>query len=175
MLFLLFSMLSRSTSKKAIFLRHCLMNNCSGLAWKWHPLKAKVSFPCLCQRTTDTKWLHPSFFATQIQIPIPNKYLWSGYKGLVFVEIMVDYLMENMDKGLKAPKWVLIFSSAENTYPKCPEFNCPICLPKPKRLGFWWKNASLGVRSPCLLLYNNMPHCTVQKANQKLQTGLQKL
>ena len=31
--------------KKAIFLRHHLMNNCSGLAWKWHPLKAKVFSP----------------------------------------------------------------------------------------------------------------------------------
>ena len=36
-------------------------------------------------RTTDTRWLNPQFFATQIQIPIPNKYL-----GLVFVEIMID-------------------------------------------------------------------------------------
>ena len=35
-------------------------------------------------RTTDTRWLNPKFFAVQIQIPIPNKYLGFGYKGLVF-------------------------------------------------------------------------------------------
>ena len=29
-----------------------------------------------------------------------------------------------------------------------PKFICPNCLPKPKSLGFWWKKASLGVRSP---------------------------
>ena len=40
--------------------------------------------------TTDTQWLNPYFFATQIQIPIPNKYLECGYKGLFFVEILVD-------------------------------------------------------------------------------------
>ena len=37
--------------------------------------------------------------------------------------------------------------SAENT-PNAPKFICPICLPKPKSLEFWWKKASLGVRSP---------------------------
>ena len=39
--------------------------------------------------------------------------------------------MENMDKGLTVPKWVLIFSSAENTS-NAVEFICHICLPKPK-------------------------------------------
>ena len=34
-------------------------------------------------RTTDTQWLNPNFFAAQIQIPIPNRYLGFGYKGLV--------------------------------------------------------------------------------------------
>ena len=38
-------------------------------------------------------------------------------------------------------------SSAENT-PNVPKFICPICLPKPKSLGFRWKKSSLGVRSP---------------------------
>ena len=37
-------------------------------------------------------------------------------------------------------------SLAENT-PNAPEFIFPICLPKPKSLGFQWKQASLGVRS----------------------------
>ena len=39
-----------------------------------------------------------------------------GYKGLVFFRNN-DWIMENMDKGLTVPKWVLI-SLAENT-PKC--------------------------------------------------------
>jgi len=57
--------------------------------------------------TTDTRWLNPQFFAAQIQIPIPNKYLRFGYKGLVFYSNN-GWLMENMDKGLTLPKWVLI-------------------------------------------------------------------
>ena len=32
--------------------------------------------------------------------------------------------------------------------PNAPKFICPNCLPKPRSLGFWWKKASLGVRSP---------------------------
>ena len=38
--------------------------------------------------------------------------------------------------------------SAKNT-PSAPKFICPIRLPKPKSMGFWWKKASLGVRSLC--------------------------
>ena len=38
-------------------------------------------------QTMDTRRL---FYAAQIQIPIPNKYLGCGYKGLFFVEIMVE-------------------------------------------------------------------------------------
>ena len=38
-------------------------------------------------------------------------------------------------------------SLAENT-PNAAEFNCPICLSKPKSSWFQWKKASLGVRSP---------------------------
>ena len=37
--------------------------------------------------------------------------------------------------------------AAENT-PNAPKFTNPNCLHKPKSLGFWWKNASLGIRSP---------------------------
>ena len=46
-----------------------------------------------------------------------------------------------MDKRLTVPKWVLI------NWPKMPKMPKNY-LPKPKRLEFWWKNASLGVRSP---------------------------
>ena len=57
--------------------------------------------------TTDTWWLNPKFFAAQIQISTPNKYLGFGYKGLVVCRNN-GWLMENMDKGLAVPKWVLI-------------------------------------------------------------------
>ena len=33
--------------------------------------------------------------------------------------------------------------------PNAPKLICPICLPKPKILGFQWKKASLGDCSPC--------------------------
>ena len=42
---------------------------------------------------------------TQIQIPIPNKYLGCWYKGLVFCRNN-GWIMESMDKGLTVPKWV---------------------------------------------------------------------
>ena len=55
--------------------------------------------------------------------------------------------MKNMDKGLTVRTKMGADSSAENT-PNTPKFICPIFLPKPKSLGFQWKKASLGVRSP---------------------------
>jgi hypothetical protein len=50
------------------------------------------------------------FFAAQIQIQIPiqNKYLGCGYKGLVFCRNN-GRILENLDKGLTVPKWGLIF------------------------------------------------------------------
>ena len=39
---------------------------------------------CIRTRTTDTQRLILKFFAAQIQMPLPNKYLGAGYKGLVF-------------------------------------------------------------------------------------------
>ena len=58
--------------------------------------------------------------------------------------------MENMDKVLTVPKWVLI------VWPKLPQIPQKIsaqkvchCLPKPKSLLFK-KKLFLGVRSPCL-------------------------
>ena len=60
--------------------------------------------------------------------------------------------MENMDKGLNVPKWVLI---NRPKIPQMPEkFICPNCLPKntkipsPKVWYFAEKKTSLGVRSP---------------------------
>ena len=63
----------------------------------------------------------------------PNKYLGFGYKGLVFCRNN-DWLIENMDKGLTVQKWVLI-----NCLKMPKTCICPNCLPKSKRLGFWWK------------------------------------
>ena len=50
-----------------------------------------------------------------------------------------------MDKGLTVLKWVKL---AENT-PNASKYFGPICLPKPKSLGFSKKKLSLGVCSPC--------------------------
>ena len=38
-----------------------------------------------CPRTTDTRRLNLKFFAAQIQISLPKKYLGVGYKGLGFL------------------------------------------------------------------------------------------
>ena len=59
-------------------------------------------------RTTDTWWLNPWFFAAQIQIPIPNKYLGFGYKGLVFCRNN-GWLMgadKSTKSTLNAPKFI---------------------------------------------------------------------
>ena len=69
---------------------------------------------CMYSRTADTWRLNPWFFAAQIQIQIANKYLGCGYKGLVFCRNN-GWIMENMDKGLTVPKWVLI------VWPKIPQ------------------------------------------------------
>ena len=45
-------------------------------------------------------------------------------------------------KSAKTPIWPI--PTSEVIKP----FICLNCLPKPKSLGFWWKKASLGVRSP---------------------------
>ena len=54
--------------------------------------------------------------------------------------------MENMDKKPTVLKWLLI-NWLKNT-PNAPKIFGPICLPKPKSLGFSKKKLSLGVRSP---------------------------
>ena len=46
---------------------------------------------------------NPYFVETQIQIPIPNKYLAWGYKGLVFCRNN-GWLIENMDMGITVPQ-----------------------------------------------------------------------
>ena len=73
----------------------------------------------------------PLFFAAQIQIPIPNNYLGCGYKGLLFVKLLIN---GKHGQGTHNTKMGTV-SSAENT-PNALKFICPICLPKPKSLGF---------------------------------------
>ena len=68
-------------------------------------------------RTTVTKSLN--CFATQLQILIPNKYFGCGCKSLVFCR-NIGWIMENMDKGLTVPKWVLIVR-----HPKFPRIYLP--------------------------------------------------
>ena len=46
----------------------------------------------------------PTFFAAQIEIPIPNKYLRFGIKSLCFCRNK-GLLMINMDKEHTVPKW----------------------------------------------------------------------
>jgi hypothetical protein len=52
--------------------------------------------------------------------------------------------MENMDKGFKVPKWVLI-NQIENT-PNVPKYICPNCLPKPKDFDEKWLHGASVVR-----------------------------
>ena len=56
--------------------------------------------------------------------------------------------MENMDKEYIHSTKMGADKSAENTL-NAPKIFGPICLPKPKSMGFL-KKISLGVRSPCL-------------------------
>ena len=91
-------------------------------------------------RNTDTQRLNLKFFASQIQIPLPNRYLGVGYKGLVFCRNN-GWLMENMrmDKGLTVPKWVLINWQKITQMRK--NLSAQIFYPSPKVWVFWWKKA----------------------------------
>ena len=72
-----------------------------------------------------------------------------------------------MDKGLTIPNWMLI------NWMKIPEMP-QNCLPKLKKLGFWWKKASLSVRSTWLsnmkktrgsFLLHDLPGCPTWYSN----------
>ena len=73
-----------------------------------------------------------------IQIQVPNKYLGFTFKGLVFCRNNY-WLMENMDKRLTLPKWVLINRPKILQMP--PKMFGPICPPKPKSLRFSKKSS----------------------------------
>ena len=60
-----------------------------------------------------------------------------GYKGLVFCRIN-GWILENMEKGLTVPKWMLTI------WPKIPQMPQNLCISS----GFQWKKASSGVGSP---------------------------
>ena len=58
----------------------------------------------LWPRTMDTRKLNSYLFAAQIQIPIPNKYLGTGYSTFVFCRNNGS-LMEHRDKVLSFPQY----------------------------------------------------------------------
>ena len=63
--------------------------------------------------------------------------------------------MENMDKGLTVPKWVLI---VQPKIPQMPQnLSAQFVCPSPKVLDFNENKASLGVRSPWSELYFTTP------------------
>ena len=93
-----------------------------------------VLLTCCGPPTTDTRWLNSWFFSSQIQIPIPNIHLGFGYNGLIVCR-NIDWLMENIDKELTVPKWVLLNGSK---IPKMPQnVSTSIVCPIPK---VWYFN-----------------------------------
>ena len=74
----------------------------------------------------------------QIQIPIPNKYLLFGYKGLVFCRIN-GWLMGKHGQGTHITKIRANKSAKKPT--NAPKLFGPICLSMPKSLGFSKKKA----------------------------------
>ena len=85
------------------------------------------------RRTTDTRWLNPKFFATQIQIPIPKTYLGFGYKGLVFCR-----------NNRKHGQWSHSTKMGADKLAK----NTPNLSAQAPKFGISMKKASSGVRSP---------------------------
>ena len=61
--------------------------------------------------------------------------------------------MENMDKELTVPKWVLI---NRPKIPQMPKTYLPKLSAQAKSLGFWWKKASLGVREENIIINSNI-------------------
>jgi hypothetical protein len=96
----------------------------------------------VCTRTTDTRRLNFKLFAVQIQIPLPNEYMWVGYKSLVFCRNN-GWMIKNMDKVLTLPKWVLIVRPKILQRPqKC--FSQNVCQ-SPKVRDFWKKLTQVSV------------------------------
>ena len=96
----------------------------------------------VCTRTTDTRRLNFKLFAAQIHIPLPNEYMWIGYESLVFCRNN-GWIIENMDKVLTLPKWVLIVRPKILQRPqKCFSQNV---RPSPKVRDFWKKLTQMSV------------------------------
>jgi hypothetical protein len=95
--------------------------------------------------STDCMNAKSLILLAQIQIPIPNKNLGWGYKGLVFSRNN-GWIIENMDKGLTVPKWMLIVHPKMTKMPQ--NLFAQFVWPSPKILDFNEK-VSLGIRSPC--------------------------
>ena len=91
------------------------------------------------------------FFVAQIKLPIPNEYLASGYKDLVFCRNH-GWIIYNMDKGPTVQKWVLNLI----VRPKIPQMSQNLSVqfvcPSPKVLDFnekrlYWASVVLGLCS----------------------------
>ena len=76
---------------------------------------------CIIECTDYGLTKAPLLFAAQIQIPVPNKYLGCGYKGLFFCK--------NNVKLTAVLKWRLIVLA--KNIPNGPKYISPICQPKP--------------------------------------------
>ena len=83
----------------------------------------------------------------QFQIPIPNRYLGCGYKGLGFCRNN-GWVIENMDKAQGTHCTKMCADKLAENNPKCPKIYLPNLSAQAKKLGFQWKKVSMGVRSP---------------------------
>ena len=52
--------------------------------------------------------------------------------------------MENMDKGLTVPKWVLIVDRKYQKYPKCPKIGMPNLSAQDQKFGISLKKGFIG-------------------------------
>ena len=68
-------------------------------------------------------------------------------------------LVENMDKGLTVPKWVLIFLLKIPQMPKKCWARFVYLLTQAQKFGIFEKKLSLGVRSPCSFIKDIIQFC----------------
>ena len=109
-------------------MNHTLVGNCAiyGSSTKGTSVSVnKVIYSC---KKIAATWI-------LYQITTPNKYLGCWYNGLVFCRNN-GWIMENMDKELTLPKWVLIVRPKIASKKFSPKY-----LPKPKSLRFLKKSS----------------------------------
>ena len=119
-------------------MNHTLVGNCAiyGSSTKGTSVSVnKVIYSC---KKIAATWI-------LYQITTPNKYLGCWYNGLVFCRNN-GWIMENMDKWLIVPKWVLVFWPK---IPQLPQNYLSNLSAQAQKFRISTKKASLGVRSPC--------------------------